>query len=457
MCIRGTGEALMFEPKVLFATDLYGDLGRGLRLATDLSLKHSATLLLVHVIPFRAADGEALLHRVLDVSMQRPGQVLASLAPTDPAVPYRHILEAGEPEDRILEVAEREKVDRIVLEVRPRSTLRRALGRSVVEWLVARAPCPVVTYRAPRPSAGSSTARRHAPIHADIPFKALQVMLDARVDALERWLSVHRDSVRAVADRTGVQDGVARLTAERWRDLGLALRARTRHLLELEIGELGRAMSAIGVHVLDPSGEALLRHGVSPDPGDNACAHFLERARLQSAAVSVPLPATSNGPRSGGVVLAAATVPVHGAHDVLLVYVFDARRDFLRILAQPGPIPSAETYAFDEHGLMLSNSRFPDQLRHIGLLPSDPMVQTPRLLRVCDPGRNLLTGHAPAQERCPLTAMAEQATAGRSGFDNRGYRDYRGVEVVGTWRWLDAYSFGVAAEMDRPAPGRSSA
>lgn len=150
-CAEGV---LMLEPKILFATDFEGDLRHGLRLATDLSLRYSATLLLLHVVPFPATDGEALLHRVLDMSMQRPDQVLAGLAPTDPAVAYRHILETGEPKDQILEVAERERVDRIVLENRPRSLFRRALRPSVVDYLAARAPCPVVIYHAPRPSMG---------------------------------------------------------------------------------------------------------------------------------------------------------------------------------------------------------------------------------------------------------------------------------------------------------------
>ncbi|MDN5872079.1 MAG: universal stress protein [Nitrococcus sp.] len=144
----------MLEPKILFATDFEGNLRHGLRLATDLSLRYSATLLVLHVIPFPATDGEALLHRVLDMSMQHPDLLLAGLAPTDPAVAYRHILETGEPKDQILEVAERERVDRIVLENRPRSLFRRALRPSVVDYLAARAPCPVVIYHAPRPSMG---------------------------------------------------------------------------------------------------------------------------------------------------------------------------------------------------------------------------------------------------------------------------------------------------------------
>ena len=152
-CVEG---APMSESKILFATDFEGNLRHGLRLATELSVRYSATLLLLHVVPFRANDGEALLHRVLEVSSQRPGQVLKSLAPTDPEIPYRHILETGEPEERILDVAKREGVKHIVLEIRPRSLLRGMLRRSMVKYVAARAPCPVVTYRAPRPCMDTS-------------------------------------------------------------------------------------------------------------------------------------------------------------------------------------------------------------------------------------------------------------------------------------------------------------
>jgi hypothetical protein len=141
-------------------------------------------------------------------------------------------------------------------------------------------------------------------------------------------------------------------------------------------------------------------------------------------------------------VLAGAQV----AADAYLVFALDARRDFLRILAQPLPGPTAETYAFDARGMMLSNSRFPEQLRRLGLLPAEPGVQTALRLRVCDPGCD---PHPAAGEALPLTRMAAAATAGEDGCDWTGYRDYRGVEVIGAWRWLAHYGFGVAAEMDR--------
>jgi len=42
--------------------------------------------------------------------------------------------------------------------------------------------------------------------------------------------------------------------------------------------------------------------------------------------------------------------------------------------------------------------------------------------------------------------MAKSATAGGSGVDVDGYRDYRGVPVVGAWTWLEEYGMGIATE-----------
>ena len=47
--------------------------------------------------------------------------------------------------------------------------------------------------------------------------------------------------------------------------------------------------------------------------------------------------------------------------------------------------------------------------------------------------------------------MARQAMERGDGWNTRGYNDYRGVSVVGAWRWVESYGFGIAAEVDRDA------
>jgi serine/threonine-protein kinase len=78
-------------------------------------------------------------------------------------------------------------------------------------------------------------------------------------------------------------------------------------------------------------------------------------------------------------------------------------------------------------------------------------------VQVRDPGGDLARGHAPRVEPAarPLTAAAALARAARGktarverqGVVLEPYRDYRGVEVIGAWRWLAAYDVGVIAEI----------
>jgi len=130
--------------------------------------------------------------------------------------------------------------------------------------------------------------------------------------------------------------------------------------------------------------------------------------------------------------------------------------DFTRILSVASGGETCETYAFDKNGLMLSMSRFDPQLKSIGLLPDDDQTQSILNLQVRDPGVNMAAGARPETARAnqPLTRMALAAIADADNptteiqVDVAGYRDYRGVPVVGAWKWLPEYGFGVATEMD---------
>ncbi|MBI5428232.1 MAG: PAS domain S-box protein [Nitrospinae bacterium] len=123
-------------------------------------------------------------------------------------------------------------------------------------------------------------------------------------------------------------------------------------------------------------------------------------------------------------------------------------RDFGAITRLGRPGETGEIYAFDRGGKLLTESRFEEQLRQIGLVP--PGGQAAGSLEVRDPGGNMVEGHRPAlpRSRQPLTLMAREATAGRPGMNLDGYRDYRGVPVVGAWTWDEELGFGLAAEID---------
>ena len=126
----------------------------------------------------------------------------------------------------------------------------------------------------------------------------------------------------------------------------------------------------------------------------------------------------------------------------------DPEKDFGRFCRMGRIGESGETYAFDRNGFMLTNSRFDDQLLSIGLLKEGSVSALNIQLR--DPGVNLLEGENSPLNRDdqPFTLMFRHASSSEFGYNIEGYRDYRGVDVFGAWRWFDEYNFGIASEID---------
>jgi len=124
--------------------------------------------------------------------------------------------------------------------------------------------------------------------------------------------------------------------------------------------------------------------------------------------------------------------------------------DFSRILHTAGSGITGDTYAFDRNGLMLSQSRFDDDLKQFGLLVDAATVQSTLTLELRDPGTDLMAGGRPNLRRAdmPFTKPVTEAPTG-PGADVDGYRDYRGVWTLGAWTWLPEYDFGVVTEVSR--------
>jgi tRNA A-37 threonylcarbamoyl transferase component Bud32 len=150
---------------------------------------------------------------------------------------------------------------------------------------------------------------------------------------------------------------------------------------------------------------------------------------------------------SGGHVRVVLAAPVRDAPAFLGL--MREHRPFTASLLAARAGSTGETYAFDGHGLMISSSRFPHHLRAAGLLGPDD-EESALLVELRDPGGDLTTGFRSQVRRRdqPLTFMAAAATAGRDGLSITPYRDYRGVPVVGAWRWLSDRHFGIASEID---------
>ena len=140
----------------------------------------------------------------------------------------------------------------------------------------------------------------------------------------------------------------------------------------------------------------------------------------------------------------------------------DPWQDFGRIIRTFNSLGSLESYAFDRNGIMLSNSRFEDQLRGIGLLEKGE--NSALNIEIRDPGGDMVQGYQPGSKRSeqPLTHMILSAIALQKKMENAGissghspvvsnmagYRDYRGVNVYGAWLWNASLDMGLTTEVD---------
>jgi serine/threonine protein kinase len=132
-----------------------------------------------------------------------------------------------------------------------------------------------------------------------------------------------------------------------------------------------------------------------------------------------------------------------------LALIINPDAEFTRILSVARTGDSGETFAFDPEGTLISESRFDDQLRQLGLLPADTNTMSALTLSLRDPGGDLTAGFVPPPDYVPeLMLMVERARQGETGTELTAFRDYRGVPVVGAWRWLPQYGFGVGTKVD---------
>lgn len=291
----------------------------------------------------------------------------------------------------------------------------------------------------------------------------LQAVLETDVTALEFWISEQKAIVSGVArdpevvtlvgqlitDARGVPDDELRLKLEK----PIALvRAQMKGYVDVH-GYLGFMIIDREKKILASSYDELIGTDIAP-----GYLPFFEAALGGSAGITRPFPSTIALPdgRGGfrtGVPTMIAGAPIRNAKREIVALLglrIRPEADFTKILAVARTGSSGETYACDSEGIMLSESRFDDELKQIGLLPDREDASSILNIRIRDPGVDMTDGRRPVLRRSqqPLTFAAAQVAAGHSGSNVVGYRDYRGVPTVGAWAWLPNLGFGVITEMD---------
>jgi len=112
----------------------------------------------------------------------------------------------------------------------------------------------------------------------------------------------------------------------------------------------------------------------------------------------------------------------HGQVIAVLALVLPVRQELDQVAEQSHNRSLGQTYFFDRAGVILGSSAVS---REDGI---DPVLR--------EPGTR------------SLTRMARDAVRGQPGIDLDGYRDRRGVQVVGAWEWDDQLGLGLAVETD---------
>jgi tRNA A-37 threonylcarbamoyl transferase component Bud32 len=291
----------------------------------------------------------------------------------------------------------------------------------------------------------------------------LNTVLAADVSALRGWMDNQRSTAELVAadellrplvqELLALSDGTSEGRSQLLRAPGQAA-IRTRL-----VGPLRRG-GFTGFLLISHTGIAL---AVDDDAPVGAAlsgyrADFFARVSGGQSAVSKPflsplLLADEQGEVRANQPCMYAAAPIHdevGRPIAALGLRLRPEGEFTRILHVARSGRTGETYAFDRNGVLLSQSRFDDKLKQIGLLVDRPDSRSILNVELRNPGVNMVAGLRPTVRRSdqPLTHMAKAAVQEKNGSNGNGYLDYRGVPVVGAWQWLSDYDLGVATEID---------
>ncbi|MGC1274319.1 MAG: serine/threonine protein kinase, partial [Planctomycetaceae bacterium] len=290
----------------------------------------------------------------------------------------------------------------------------------------------------------------------------LQAILRADVRALQLWLRFQERAVAVAAADPAVRRSVLRLAelGEENAAVGTLLTAAEQDRLRTELAGVLRSGSFAGFVVTSRSGRILAsdQDGLVGRTDVPIQADVLAQALSGAATVSRPGKSaatlqTDRGAVRSGVPTMFAVAPVVGGDGrvpAVLALRIRPEGEFTSILTVARFGDTGEAYAFDEHGVLLSQSRFEDQLKAVGLIPDDDETSSVLALRLRDPGVDMTRGERPRRRRSEqsLTRAVAAAIDGDAEFDVDGYRDYRGVPVVGAWTWLPQYGFGVVTQTD---------
>jgi nucleotide-binding universal stress UspA family protein len=141
---------------ILHPTDFSPGSAAAFAAACDLARDYDARLVVLHafgpMVPI--GDEGVLISNNIDELRAIARQELDAVRPTNPTVRVERVVREGPSTQVILEAAREFAADLIVIGTHGRTGFRRLLLGSVTEEVLRKAPCPVLTVKAPVRAAG---------------------------------------------------------------------------------------------------------------------------------------------------------------------------------------------------------------------------------------------------------------------------------------------------------------
>jgi eukaryotic-like serine/threonine-protein kinase len=279
----------------------------------------------------------------------------------------------------------------------------------------------------------------------------LETVLKADIAALRLWFSEREADTMSFAADVSIQAAIAELAAlaqETDTSSNALLRAQGARLLQSNLRPLLGSQRYLDYLVVGPDRRVLAspHHWMVGHLVPLGYDRAVRRALDGRPAVSQPFVHIAPNHRTEGPTMCVAG-PVRGTNGQVIAVLgirMKPEAEFSSLFSVARMGETGEAYAFNRAGMMLTASRFDPELKAQGLIPNTTNSTSILNLRLVDPGAKPPQTKA-AEPR--LTRMAESATHGMDGCDVNGYRNYRGVRVVGAWAWLPDYGMGVATEV----------
>jgi hypothetical protein len=288
----------------------------------------------------------------------------------------------------------------------------------------------------------------------------LTAILNADVEALRIWSKDQAAIAQVLAEQPALRPSVRELLDKKGAPATVLPGSRALADIRALLAPPLKTFGYVDFFVVTPSMEVLAagEDSLLKLPIEGYRRSFAEQVLHGRPAVSLPFRSVVMLRDARGVlradvptmVVGAAIPDEQGKPLAVLALRLRPEAQFTAILQTARSGESGETYAFAADGLLLSQSRFDSDLKHVGLLPDTPESQSILTMELRDPQANIMAGERPSLRRAeqPLTGLVAQAKSDGAAVEIAGYRDYRGVPSVGAAQWLPEFGFGVLTRVD---------